>query len=45
MGGLCPGGLCPGKSLSRGASVQEGLCLWGSLSSCPGDLCLGDQKL
>ena len=37
------GGLCPGVSLSRGVSVQGGLCLGGVGPGglCPGGLCVG----
>ena len=32
LGGLCPGGLCPGRISAQEDSVQDSLCLWGSLS-------------
>ena len=39
------GGLCPGEPLSRGVSLQSGLCLGGLCPGglCPGNLCTGDS--
>ena len=48
-GSLCKGslsgGLCPGEPLSRGVSLQSGLCLGGLCPGglCPGNLCTGDS--